>query len=262
MPLHPEFPIAERILVFGDAGSGKTTNWLNIAKFLKTTKSPGMVYVGDTDAAVPRMLASSYRDLSDKIKFYPLYEWPDYQKFQSDVMRFAGPTDWVVIDFVSTAWNAVQQYFTEEVFKKDMGNYFLQARKEMEEKGRNALNALEGWTDWNVINAVYRSWINPILYRSRFHVYATATATQLSSDKKPTETTSTRQLFLRFGVRPEGQKHLPFQFHTVLLSGFTQRNNRRTITTVKDRERSEVAGLAVTNFTLDYLKGVGGWLLA
>lgn len=263
MPLHPEFPIPERILVFGEAGSGKSTNWLNIAKYLKITKSPGVVYAGDSDAAVPRMIASEkYRDIADKVKLYPLYQWQDYMKFHTDVMRFAGPTDWVVIDFISSAWEAVQAYFTEEVFNKDIGNYFLQARKEMEKSGRNALNALEGWTDWSVINPLYRNWINPILYRSRFHVYATAPAVALSNEKKPVEDAATRQLFIRFGVRPEGQKKLPFQFHTLLLAGFTPRTGHRTITTVKDRERQEHSGLVISNFALDYLKGTAGWLMA
>jgi hypothetical protein len=75
-----------------------------------------------------------------------------------------------------------------------------------------------------------------------------------------------RSLFLPYGQKPAGQKELPFQFHTLLLAGktttpATQQTNY-TLTTVKDRERVELKGAEVKNFTTDYLVNVGGWKVA
>ena len=259
MPLQPSLPIPERILVFGDTGSGKTTNALNIARWAARTKSPAHFYILDSDFAIPRML-TNYPEITDRITLYPCYDWPDYTKALGEVIKKAQPNDWLIVDFIGSAWQAVQSYFTTQVFKQTIGSYFLQVRKQLTDD-KKSLGALEGWTDWQVINALYKQWVNPLLFKGRYHLYATAKAATLSSDKKPTEEKDIRQMFLRYGIKPTGQKDLPYQFHTVLISGYDPRSSARTITTVKDRERNELSGLKVGNFAIDYLKGVAGWMM-
>jgi hypothetical protein len=254
MPLHSPFSAQERILIYGPAGSGKTTAWLDIAKWSARTKSDARFYVLDTDFAVDRMVAS-YPEIHPNIVIQTGYDWNDYMAFQRNVLANARPHDWVIVDFVGTAWEAVQQHYIEEVFNKDIGDYFLYVRKASNEKG------LEGWTDWSVINGLYRQWFNPLIFKSRANVLCTAKATPLSSDRNPTEDTTTRQTFLRYGVKPQGQKDLQYPFHTLLITGRDAKGTR-TISTVKDREREEVSGLAVASFTLDYLKNIAGWEMA
>lgn len=256
MPLHPNLAIPERILTLGPAGSGKTTNWLDIAKWAERTKSDSQFYVLDTDFAAERML-TGYADCAHRIHISVGYDWADYLEFQRMVLEKARPQDWVIIDFIGNAWVAVQQNFTEQVFNKDIGDYFLEVRKQLDKKA-SSLGALEGWTDWQVINPMYKKWVNPLLFKGRYNVYATAKSTQLSGGNKPTEDSQTRSLFLPYGVKPEGQKDLPYQFHTVLL---TTRDGRgtRTLTSIKDRERVELKGQELNSFTLDYLKAVANW---
>lgn len=257
MPLHPEFPVFERILVFGPAGSGKTTSWLKIAELASKTKSDAVFYVGDTDAAVTRMLLGY--NISN-LELHSLYDWPEYVEFGKRVITTARPQDWIILDFIGSAWNAVQQHFVSEIFKQDIGDYFLQARKELGSGAKN-LSALEGWVDWPVINAMYRQWITPLLYRTRSNILATAQGEPLSDSRNPTEDQATRALLLPFGAKPVGQKALPHQFHTLLLSARDARGGW-TFNTVKDRERVEVRGQAVSNFALDYLVKIGGWKIA
>lgn len=258
MPLHPQLPIPERILSVGPAGSGKTTNWLNILRWLIRTHSDTHFYVLDSDFAVPRML-TTYPECVPYITLFNGYEWTDYTSFLKEVSQKARPLqDWVVVDFIGSAWQCVQQYYVEQVFKQEIGDYFLQVRKTLK-KDASALGALEGWVDWQVINPLYRKWAQPLLFKGQYHLYCTAKSTPLSSDRKPLEDSQTRILFERYKVKPEGQKTLPFQFHTILLSAFTPRSNARTITTVKDRERQEISGLVVSNFAIDYLKNIASW---
>lgn len=257
MPLHPSIPAPERILTFGPAGSGKTTAWLDIAKWSVRTKAPSRFFILDTDFSVARMI-TSYPEIAPYCSISTGYDWHDYTQFLTLVLREATPADWVIIDFIGSAWDVVQQHFIEEVFHKEIGDYFLQARKTLA-KGDKALSALDGWTDWSVVNGLYRQWVNPLLFKGQYHIYATAKSDQLSGDKKPTEDAQTRSLLLPFGVKPKGQKDLPYQFHTLLLTGRDARTGTRTLTTIKDREREEVRGLEVGSFAMDYLKGVGSW---
>lgn len=270
MPLHPNNPAPERILVYGPAGTSKTTGFLNIARMSQATQSPSRFYVLDSDFAMDRMLTgypeltfsifgdANYSNPDSRLHIFPVFDWRDYERAIREIQLRAKPHDWVSVDFISTAWTAVQEHYVNEVFHQDIGQYFLKVRKDLD-KDAKSLGALEGWVDWQVINPLYRKWVNTLLYRGRYHVYATAKADNLSSDRNPTENAQVRQLFLRFQSKPVGQKDLPFQFHTVLLTG--RRDNNWTLTTVKDRERFEASSLTVRNFTNDYLVDIAGWSL-
>lgn len=276
MPLHPTFPIAERILAYGDAGAGKTTNLLNIAKFSHMTKSDARFHIIDSDFAMDRMLIG-YPNIpfgiwndtrfpiteASIICIYPVFEWREYNAALTFIQKWARPQDWVTVDFISNAWSAVQDDFVQEVFHQDIGEYFLKVRKTLKDDSKS-LGALEGWVDWQVINPRYKSWVNKLLFRGRYNIYCTAKSDNLSSDKKPTEDSQTRALFVQYGVKPVGQKDLPFQFHTILLNKKTIQAGQpptRTITAVKDRERPECVGVPVANFATDYLVNIAGWQL-
>lgn len=263
-------------MALGPAGSSKTTGFLNIIKFSVLTKSPAKFYMIDSDFAMDRMLTGypeipftivgdpNFTNPEAVLFIYPVFEFREYQMALRDIQMRAKPGDWVCVDFISNAWPAVQEHYVNEVFHQDVGNYFLQVRKDLD-KDAKSLGALEGWVDWQVINPLYKKWANSLLYRGRYHVYCTAKTEALSNEKKPTEEAAVRQLFARYGVKPVGQKDLPFQFHTILLTGKRQEPGRPaawTITTVKDRERTEVSSLEVKNFTTDYLVPIAGWALA
>jgi hypothetical protein len=265
VPLHPGYPSAERILVFGGAGTSKTTGWLDIAKWSVRTNSPAKFFVLDTDSSVGRMLPS-YPDIIPNLYLSTGFDWTDYTNFLQYVLQNAGPQDWVIVDFIGAAWKAVQEYYVNQVFHQDMGNYFLQARKALSGNA-SSLGALDGWTDWSVINPLYAQWARPLLFKGQYNLYCTAQSDQLSSDRKPTEDAVSRSLLLPFGTKPVGQKELLFQFHTVLLTGRIPAKNSSeketfTVNTVKDRERKAVSGLPVNSFTVDYLVNIGGWALA
>jgi hypothetical protein len=257
LPLHPPKPIPERILSFGPAGTSKTTGWLDIAKWTARTRAPGRFFVLDTDFSVERMMPS-YPEVEAIVDLSTGYDWTDYMAFQKRVLQNAGENDWVVIDFISGAWKTVQEEFVKQIHHDDMSDYFLKVRKQMSEKDNL-------WTevnlDWSIINPMYFKWVNPLLFKGRWNIYATAQADQLSSDKKPTEAPPVRSLLLPFGVKPKGQKDLTYQFHTILLAGRDPRSRAFTFTTVKDRQRTEVSGQVVNSFTLDYLKAIAGWEL-
>lgn len=260
MPLHaPPTSDYERILVMGGPGTGKTTAYLNIARWSQDTGSDATFHVLDTDRALTRMLGSHtsrYQDLTN-VNVLPTLDWRDFEGNLSRVLREAKPQDWLVVDMIDAAWDNVQEYFTEEVFSKDMGSYFLEARKALAD-GDKTLKAFDGWKDYTVINAIYKTWIKKLINRSACNVLCCTPATPISRDNDSSELVS---LLGRYGVKPQGQKSLAFQFHTLLL---LSRNNKGhwTVTTCgKDRERRELEGAVLNDFTESYLIDVAGWEL-
>jgi hypothetical protein len=255
----------ERILVFGITGSGKTWNWMMLARELKSTGA--QFYVIDTDNDIEFMLATQFPDLLEKNKgnvhVYPAYSWPEYKSALETIQKIKlKENDWIVVDKINHAWDTVQRYFIKEVYKEDIGDYFLSVRKKLAEAkkdtGKNASivkESLSGWMDWPVINALYTEWIAPIVYQVHCNVYSTTDVDKLSTDEKNAEI---MQLFGDYGVRIEGQKKLGGQFHTILL--LKAGTDRWQLTTIKDRGgRGYFKDTDLKSLYKQYLVMKAGW---
>lgn len=246
----------ERILMYGDTGSSKTTAWLNIARWSQRTRSPAQFHAIDTDNAIIDMLDEGYSDLTN-VHVTPVYSFDEYQDALKSILPTVSPDDWLIVDMVGEAWSAAQRYFTEQVFKSDLGNYFLEVRKMMESTKNDKIKEFEGWTDWKVINKLHQDFINPLCLRNTCHIFCTSKQETLQSKTDSKDITDT---FGKFGVRPQGQKHLGHSFRTILLGQHPSRN-KWVISTVKDRERVQIVGEEVKEFTLSYLRKVAGWTM-
>lgn len=242
MSLHPKGAARERILAVGPAGVGKSSAYLSIAR-----KCPeSTIYVLDSDYAIERMLENE--NLSN-VEHRLVTDWEGYVEGVKDFQKKMTADDWLVIDFISGAWDAVQSYFVDQIHGKDLDAYFLEARKK-KAKG----NPLEGDTDWGVINKLYKAWLNILLGGTPGHIFATAQAKALGDRDDP----SVKQMYGAVGVRPEGQKHLGHSFHSVLLFGKT-RLGEYNFSTVKDRARREVERAPMAEFATSYLLPIAGW---
>lgn len=232
----------ERILVFGGAGTGKSTTWVELAQ-----RCPDdTFYVLDSDFAVERMT----QDLGlTNVEVTVALEWADFVEGVKTAQAKMKPNDWLVIDFIAPAWDAAQAYFTDQIFGKDIAAYFLEARKK-KAKG----NPLDGDTDWGVINKIYKAWMNNLLAKTPGHILATAPAKAVGDRDDP----GVKAMFGSVGVRPEGQKHLAYAFHTVLLL-LKHRNGEWQFTTVKDRQRREVEKAPMSSFVNSYMVPIAGW---
>ena len=252
--LQPPPGIRERILGMGGFGSGKTTMYLNIAKWSQETGSDARFYVIDTDKAVSHMLSvptSQYAGLQNII----LTEVSDFPEYV-DALNVANAAirpglDWLCVDFASQAWEAAQEHYVSEIYKSGMSEFFLQ-----QAKLRGGDSPLDGWKDWGVINRLYKDFSSRVL-KCEGHVFMIAGAKALG-DK---EDRSVRALFGSHGVRPTGQKHLGHIPHTVLLTRVAT-PGEVYLTTIKDRERPPLDGATQLNeFAIDYLVTVAGWKL-
>lgn len=253
MPLRPQEQLHERILAIGAPGAGKSRAWLSIARLAQRTGSPARFYCLDTDYAIARMLYTEFRDLRN-VTVYETASWVACENALSEVLRVVTWDDWIITDMIDIPWDLVQAYFTEEIWQQDIGKYFLEVRKAL--KGDN-LHPFSGWTDWQVINKIYQTWMSKLIYHSNAHIFATSKieATDVKTDEK-----DTLAIFGAYGVKPRGQKHLGHQFHTVLLFSCLKPGDWR-LTTVKDRGRKPFEGAPLKDFAMQYLVARAGWKL-
>jgi hypothetical protein len=241
----------------GPFGAGKTTAWLNWAKWAHETGSPMKFYALDTENALDAFLepGSQYEKLDFRqggnVEWVQVHEWLEYTAAVNVFADKLTRDDALVVDFISPAWEAVQNFYVEEMFHQDSDEYFLEARKNL--KGGNPL---DGWKDWQYINRLYKGWINKVLYKTPGHKYFTAQADAI----RDTDDRGLRAIFGAHGVRPKGQKELGHQTHTVLLGSVSARSGI-SLTTIKDRERERLSDLTITDFTIDYLVNIAGWTL-
>lgn len=250
----PVLSSKERILLYGGAGTAKSSAAFQIAKFYQQTGTEGTIHIADTDSSAERMKEAGYKDL-DNVIIYPVYEWEDLQQFTK--MPF-GVRDWLVVDFISAAWQMVQDWYAEQIFNHDMATQVMFTRAKIEEINRNnskerAPQALDSWRDWPAINGTYLRWLNSMFSRNRVHVLATATPKDLTEQTPAAVAALTRSV----GMVPAGQKDLIFAFHTVL---HTQKmSGKYLLTTIKDRERKEIYNYENVRFPISYLAEVAGW---
>jgi len=220
----------------GITGSGKSYQWLKLAEALLPT---GAVFrCLDTDDAITYMLETQFPHLKPENKgnvyVWSASDWESLKAGTDQILKQSiKDNDWLVIDMADAPWDSVQRYFTSEVFKTGIGEYFLQVRKEIEASKKKvasvAREALSGWTDWAVINKLYTDWITPLIYRLKCHLYLATKVQELGSK----EDADIKELYSELGVRPSGQKHLGHQVHTILL--FIPGRGNWFITTCKDR---------------------------
>lgn len=277
--------LQERILVVGAPGVGKTYGWACIARALSQHK----FYVIDPDDGVRRVLYEIddsgeriFPDLSN-IEYYFTPKWYtngavnvpkigklddlELKAFQCGVADAwktikpkLKPDDWVVIEHLGNIWARVQDAFADEVFEKDIGQYFLEKRKMLRE-GAKRLDALEGWTDWSVINKLHNDdFVIPVCFESPAHVYMTTAFSTV--EPRTREDSEIKAFYGDTQIRLEGQKHNPFRAQTILmLKATSSRDSRKYVmnTFLKDRGRKWIVEGEITDFFYDYLCLVAGW---
>jgi hypothetical protein len=245
--LRTESKRKERILVFGAPKSHKTRCYGDIL----SSNAPVKLWVQDTDYRAPQSLEyvpdwENFTELTQPTNWLELTESTDKALNSMDV------DDWLVFDMINQAWSFVTAYYIEQVMGKKPSQFFLDFKL-----GGGKGNPMAGayGENWNIINSIYRDWIGRVL-RAKGHVMAIA---QTKAVDVATDDATTKKLFGPYGVKPDGQKELGYQFDSILLTGFGRTSSDYTLTTIGDTNRDKVIEKPLNDFTIDYLVQVGGW---
>lgn len=252
----------ERIMSFGGPGLGKSFDYYTIARRAAKTGSDATFYIIDTDDSVGRMVSDPEFDvlLDDgdltNIEVVEAYSWPEFTAAMKTVYKKMRRQDWLMIDLLTPTWSWCQGYFTENVFKSDLSDYFLKARAEMKDPKKE--KAFEGWYDWPVIKNLYYEHVFNGLLRCPGNSYCTAEAKAFAGKDASKED---RQLFGPHGVMPVGEKSTGHKFQTLLWKT-APKSGQWCFTSLKDRSRPLLLAQPVKDFSIDYLVKVAKWKLA
>lgn len=247
----------ERILAYGPQGAGKSAKLLDIAR--RVPDAMFRVIDNDYSQSCSRLLETSYSDLTnvEPIRCDP----DDWDELLARVREAKAKTevhDWLSVDSMTPTWQAVQNWFTDRVHGMEIEDYFLKVRIQKENlaggEKKKSLGTFDGWMDWPVINKQYFRKLYNELLSVQGHVWMTAEGADLSKEDED----ETIDRFQPYGMKPGGQKRLGFVPSTVLLLK-KMRVGTYVMTTVKDRGREEMEDRPVSDFFVDYMRGVAGW---
>ena len=251
--LHPT-QRRERILIMGPPGGGKSTAWLSVAEWLEKTKADGRLFVADTDLAWEGQRPFDGH-LDKRVVQEDINHFPSLVAFVDKATADYQPGDFLITDMIDKAWLYAQQHYYEEVFGKELDDFFMEAKK------NNANPGGEWGSNWTVINKLHQKFMLK-LQRYPGHVIACTPCTDVrqvdATGKGQSDSREVLHLFGKLGVKPQGQKDLAYNFHTVLLFQSVPRVGY-TFSTAKDRSREEAEGEKMTDFTRTYLMKYAGW---
>lgn len=249
----------ERILLYGGWNTGKTTAYFETAKLYRKTGTNGRFYVVDTDYTTERTV-EEYAGCDENMVFCTSVDIDEIDRSLSAFRGAAGNDDWLVIDTGSELWEMCQGAFTEKVFGRDIADWTLEYRMKNPDGG-SALAGAYG-ANWDVIKKMYGGLVQEML-RWPGHVLVTAKAKEIQQpDRKGDggDSAEIRTTYGPFGLRPAGEKNLPYLFHTVLWMA-EKKPGEWVYSSVKDRGRERVMGGEMGNFVASYLMKVAGWTM-
>ena len=252
--LAPPDPLdTERIMVYGAAGVGKTTSYLSILK-----RTAGRGFILDTDATVVRSTSSErFLPLRDKIEVCTPVDMAEAIEKAETYRGKATAEDWQILDRVDWLWEAAQEEFSNEVWGRDADEHFLLFRKAAEASDKNTSKSpFDGMQDWPTIKKRHNR-VMRVLMTWPGHVFVVAAEKELI---RGMESTQTQRDYGTVGFKPAGEKFVSHLTHTVIRM---QGNNPSTwrMTTVKDRERTQLDGTGVSDTVAVVTRWFGGVLL-
>jgi len=253
--------LREKLLISGDAGSGKTLAMVGIAvKVLSTT--PRKTFWIDCDEGLGRFREPFLADWDDELGgdgrfvYYKTEDWEAFYRAYKDIKTKWSAWDWVFVDRVDMEWTQVQNYYDTGrrlATEAELAQQYLDARisqrgQETSEEKRSKDKPPESipvGTDWQLINGAYYSVVYDLYgpgNASRKNINVVMSALAMPRDRfySPKDDSKERKRdprdFPRFGMRLEGQKDLPGQCEGHLYLQWESAGY--TVSTVKDRQRS------------------------
>lgn len=249
----------ERILGFGDGGSGKSTAVLSMARYMPES----MFYVVDTDVsyAYDRLLALEFQDVEERgnLVVEQATDWDEFVKVLNGFNQpdTNDPANVLVVDNGTFPWVWVQDQHIQVQYGIDLDEFYAKLRRETageKEPAKAYAKALADAMQWPIINKKY----NKGFYR---HFHKWKGHALIMCESRTTKGEKDQELLDQFqyhGAMPKGQGDLPYIMATNLLF-MTRGKDKWAVSATKDRGRVKVDKKEIDDFAMDYLVGVAGW---
>lgn len=253
--LESPHPFAERFLLFGGGGVGKSNTVLNIIEHAAV----GEMHVVECDysASYMRALATDFTEVQDRVHVAAVDpEWQSFIDAVNTAVETGDPeVDWLAIDPVNGSYDWVQDWVLEKVHGGDLPRMLMELKKNNPDS-RDYARARADLMNWELVKKEYNKLWRAI-QRWKGHLVLCAEAKAVRNDEKDDET---RMLYGPLGFMPAGQATLRHVASSTLFLDHPKRGEWR-ITTVKDRNREELDREPVDDFSIDYLQQIAGWTM-
>lgn len=245
----------ERLLVYGGAGTGKSTVTLNIARH----RPDDHFHVIDMDYSMTyeRLLQTEYQDV-DAVGNVTVHEvepeWEHFVEVFSEIVQGEDSENaWLTIDPVTVTWEIVQAWWLDSVQGTDIADYMMQLRRDTD-NSKEYSAALAEAMQWPAINKQYQQKFYRNFHKWRGHSILVCEAQELGRQADVDD----KALYGFIGYKPKGQKTMPHAAATNIFLDHPKINQWR-FTTAKDRGRELQEKAELNDFAIDYLVEVGGW---
>lgn len=254
--------LREKILLLAPGKAGKTSSYLSIAWWAFKSGDTRKFFIVDTDLAVRDVLNEPKYDgmLAEdggNLHIFEVVDWVEYQEASRKILAEAVKGDWIVIDFITHAWSAVQEDFVLDAAGMTLGQSLSLAGK----KGLSGWDMYSVDLNWVSVNGAYFDFIKPLLLKSRAHMFMVAEQNEINEKAKKLSEKD-REHLREFGkYAAKGQKALPYQCRSYLRLQRLARG--RVLFTLGDRARTELNGETMKpDFFSAYLKSIAGWSIS
>jgi|GEM_PF-6471961 len=273
---------AEKLLVCGGGGTGKTRGIMDV---IKTSLLPGQTArVVDNEGALPIHLEAAgmgcreewvstgvanghaqwervpeWEDPDSNIVRWFCQDWYSHREAIGKVCADGTRGDWGFIDTISQPWEDVQAWYVGKITGgTDLGDWLVENRVNQIEanKGNDGGGgAMLG--EWKPINAQWKDYIRNPIIRSKSHLYIASHIKAINTER---DSADVRALWKGLGFKADCQKAVPRDVRTVLgLEENRGAGGGWKVTSVKDWERGLLLRTDLKTIPVTYLMGVAGW---
>jgi hypothetical protein len=226
----------EKVLLVGDTSVSKSMNLILLTLLYPDKK----ILIFDPEDGVNKVLHElGFIDTPANLTIFRVKpDWTEMMTFYDAVKGMYQEGDWVCPDMLGKFWDLAQQYYSVRVFGQNPIEHLLTLRSQAQ---KTNFGGFDGLQDWSLIKRMHNElFIDDMVINSPFNVMATTSANQFLPIEKipnPEQDQVGNLLALKFGVKPEGEKHNTFRFDTIILVRRT-RDNRFVYNIVKDKGRA------------------------
>jgi len=167
--------IPHKILVYGDAKTGKSHFCLDVINWLKSKGySPDQVAVAiiDADDGIIPLLKKGVipREYLPSIKYKMVTTFKEVVDATTDAVKYLCGSDihpeakWVIVDNMARCWELTQRQFSVDVYGKDYIELLKQRKIEALVKQKSGQPTFDRLHDFAIINPMHNDWFDLIRF--------------------------------------------------------------------------------------------------